>query len=194
MLIAHAPAGYLLTKTFAMWSSKNKWLYFLAGIFGSIAPDIDVIYFWFYTNHSVSHHRYWSHTPYYWMIICACFLIPAILINRKLFFTGFLFFSNVFLHLFLDTIVGGIMWNYPNDNVLMRLITVPAKLNPTKIYEYGELGVPGWVLNLMNHWTFQIELAIVCTAAIIFIISLLSRILIKSRMYLSNAQVVRRSA
>jgi len=175
MIIAHIPAGYLVSKSIALFNNQNRNLYIAAGILGSVAPDIDVIYFYQYTDRTVNHHYFWSHIPHYWMVIAGYSLFLLMLTSRRFFLAGIIFFSNIFLHLFLDTVVGGIAWRYPKDDTLIRFIDVPATLNPTEIYEYG---LPGWLLNLMNHWTFQIEIAIVFTAALVFLISCISRIFI----------------
>ncbi|MAF25694.1 hypothetical protein CL634_09010 [bacterium] len=180
MIIAHIPAGYLVGKASSLFSRKNRNIYMCAGILGSFAPDLDVIYFYQYTDHTVNHHYFWSHIPYYWMVIAGYSLFLLLLLGKRSFLAGSMFFLNVFLHLALDTVVGGIAWRYPKDDTLMRLIDVPAKLNPTEIYDYG---LPGWILNIANHWTFQIELAIVFTAAIVFSVSCIHRVVssIKNR-------------
>ncbi|MBD1548884.1 hypothetical protein [Roseibium aggregatum] len=52
-----------------------------------------------------------------------------------------------FLHLVLDSLVGGILWLSPWDNTLYQLVTI----RPTQ---------PHWLFSFVLHWTFLAELVI----------------------------------
>ena len=51
------------------------------------------------------------------------------------------------MHLFLDTIVGSIMWEAPFSTRLVSFFTVP------RIHDV-------WLWNFVLHWTFLLEIAI----------------------------------
>lgn len=155
MFIAHAPAGYLLSRYLASRISgtpnQTRSLLWL-GIFASIVPDLDLFYFYLLDNRQHSHHSYWTHTPIYWLgIFALCYLSSAALKLQKLFPIQVVFFSNIFLHLLLDSVVGDIRWFYPFSNNSYSLFTVPAQ------YDW-------WVKNFICHWTFIIELTIFALA------------------------------
>ncbi|WP_166418827.1 metal-dependent hydrolase [Cochlodiniinecator piscidefendens] len=141
MFIGHLPAGYILSG-----ASNPNWRWVLpAALLGSILPDFDLIFFYFVDNRSIHHHHYWVHIPAFWALI-AMFALP-LLAWRGWFGTGLIFFAAIFLHLLLDTIVGGIQWAAPFSDHLYRFTEVPAR--------YGN-----WVLSFVLHWTFLLELVV----------------------------------
>ncbi len=163
MFIGHIPAGYISTKTvFQILPNryiKNIRLQYAIwwGIIGSIFPDFDMFYFYLIDKRQHLHHGYWTHIPFYWS--CIFLLIFSILISyRKLSLTIYLFvFSiNIFIHLFLDTIVGKIRWLYPFSSHDFVFFHVPALYN-------------WWVWNFVFHWTFLFEIVIVAIAAFLII-------------------------
>jgi LexA-binding, inner membrane-associated putative hydrolase len=154
MFIGHLPAGYILTKTLQKKFDTTK--YFLIGLLGSIFPDIDILYFYLIDNRQSLHHGYWIHIPYYWILIAAISLLVFLILKKKDYMiASVIFFSNVILHLFLDTIVGKIEWFYPITNQAYYLFDVPA------VYGF-------WVYNFVFHWTFLIEVGLVVWAIVIF--------------------------
>ncbi len=155
MFIGHLPAGYILTKSIQKKSKIKNYLFL--GLIGSLLPDIDIFYFYFIDKRQHLHHDYWIHTPFYWLII-AFVSFGFIKLFRKPEFkiAALIFFSNIFLHLLLDTIVGKINWLFPLTNKSIYLFNVPAI--------YGH-----WVLNFIFHWTFLFEVAVIIIALIILI-------------------------
>jgi inner membrane protein len=154
MFIAHLPAGYILTKTLQKKLGTSKYLFL--GLLGSVVVDIDIIYFYLIDNRQNLHHGYWIHVPFYWMIIAiVTILLFWMMKKRKYIIASIIFFGNVFLHLFLDTLVGKIEWLYPLSNKGYYLFDVPA------VYDF-------WVWNFVFHWTFFIEVGIVVWAGYVF--------------------------
>jgi inner membrane protein len=155
MFIAHLPAGYILTKYLQKGFDTGKYL--LIGLIGSIFPDVDIIYFYLIDHRQNLHHGYWIHIPYYWMIIASITIFVFwIFKKREYLIASIIFFSNIFLHLFLDTIVGKIEWLYPFTEKGYFLFDVPA------VYGF-------WVYNFVFHWTFLIEVGLVVWAIFLLI-------------------------
>jgi hypothetical protein len=162
MLIAHAPAGYLLTQFLSRTVFKNLVkpkrsnrpyrMFMAAGILGGIFPDIDLIYMLFNKSSLTSHHAYITHLPLFWLAIW----LPAFLIGqwkRNHLFTATvtIFCASAMLHLCLDTITGVVFWFAPFYN---------AGINFFKVADVHLW----WVQNFTNHWTFIIELFIIAVA------------------------------
>jgi len=155
MFIAHLPAGYILTKTL-----QKKWRisrYLLFGLVGSLFPDFDLLYFYLIDGQQTLHHEYWIHVPFYWLIIAGVIhLLIRFFGKKQHHFMALFFFSGIFLHLFLDTVVGKILWFYPFTDHAYYLFEVPA------VYDF-------WVFNFIFHWTFLFELFIVTWALLLLL-------------------------
>ena len=140
MFIGHLPAGYILTKKLQTKFKTKQFLW--TGLVGSILPDLDLFYFYLIDNRQHLHHGYWIHTPFYWLIIAFITYLLILLFKREKYKTlAIFFFANIFLHIFLDTIVGKIDWLYPFSNKSIVFFEVPA------VYDF-------WVKNFIFHWTF----------------------------------------
>lgn len=151
MFIGHLPAGYVLTR--ALWSafqrvggSTPKWKPFLlAGLVSSILPDIDLLYFYLIDNRQHLHHSYWTHLPFYWLIIGILVLLFIVISKQKELFPYIIVVvGNIFLHLCLDTIVGKVRWLYPISNQYFYFFSVP------RIHSW-------YVWDFVLHWTFLLE-------------------------------------
>ena len=155
MFIGHLPAGYILTKKLQKNMKTTKYL--LVGLIASILPDIDILYFYLIDNRQNLHHSYWSHIPFYWLIIgVIAFSIIWLLKKRNCYIAATIFFANIFLHLFLDTIVAKIEWLFPFTDRAYYIFDVPA------VYGF-------WVYNFVFHWTFLFEIGIIVWASYILI-------------------------
>ncbi len=155
MFIGHIPAGYILTKMVQKNMRTTKYL--LVGLVASILPDIDMFYFYLIDNKQNLHHSYWIHIPFYWFIIGAVTFLAIWLINKKEYYVAaIIFFSNIFLHLLLDTIVGKIEWLYPFTDQAFYWFEVPS------VYAF-------WVYNFIFHWTFLLEVGVIISAGYILI-------------------------
>lgn len=167
MLIAHGPSGYLFTRLLRWGSGRlnlknienilSKPSILAAGIIGAILPDIDFIYHIFIDSDRTPHHSYWTHMPFFWLIVWGiCFAIGR---WRKL--TFFIAFTsvlclNALLHLSLDTLTGIIYWFYPFTHHGFNIF----KVSGTQIW---------WVHKFMHHWTFLIEIIIISGAMLLFL-------------------------
>jgi len=152
MIIGHLPAGYIISKLSYPGFSKhidNYKMFMLWGILGSIAPDIDMLYYFLIDHQSTHHHRYFTHFPVFWLVLIL--LAAAFCLShktRKYFGIYALIFSVMgFCHLLLDTVVGDIWWMGPFIDRRFALAVVPALYKP-------------WWLNFILHWSFLLEIAI----------------------------------
>jgi inner membrane protein len=150
MFIGHIPASYLWTRKLQEWRHTKGllWLGLLAGVL----PDLDMLYYYLVDGQQRLHHTYWTHVPFYWLLfggVSAALLagVPSARLRSG----AAIFFSNVFLHLILDTLAGGIQWLYPASTRLFRLLVIPRREGH-------------WVLSFLLHWTFLLELALVIGA------------------------------
>lgn len=150
MFLAHLPAGYILTKKLAKHPKAAQTTTKLLGLglFASILPDLDLAWWFLIDKGQHFHHSYWIHIPFYWLIIgLAAFAIIKIAKRNDLIIPLIVFMAGIFLHLILDTFVGGIKWLYPFSYESIFIAHVPA------VYDY-------WVWNFIFHWTFLLEVAI----------------------------------
>jgi inner membrane protein len=155
MIIAHLPAGYITSKMlYSRFQSRgcSLKLFFWSGIFGSIAPDLDMAYFYLIDKRQHHHHTYWIHFPVVWfsmLIFSVIWLYSGRFVNRAA--LSFIFSLNGIIHMLLDSVVGDICWSAPFSDKPFSLFTVPALYNP-------------WWLNFLLHWSFYLELAIIVLA------------------------------
>lgn len=120
-------------------------------------PDLDILWFYLIDDRQTLHHKYWIHKPIYWLGFLLIITIFLYFYRKKNpIFISVVFFSNVFLHLILDTITGKIDWLYPFSNYSLALVEVPSRYN-------------WWVWNFVFHWTFLLEIAIILWAIVIFV-------------------------
>mgnify|MGYP001558497206 CR=1 FL=1 len=151
MFIAHLPAGYLLTRAIQN-RFKVNW-FFWVGLLASVLPDFDLLYFYLIDHRQTLHHEYITHLPLFWLAVWAAALIVAPLMKRQEYLVvTTIFFSNIFLHLLLDTVVGGVAWLYPFSQQSFELAVVPAT------HDF-------WVWSFVFHRSFLLELVIILVAA-----------------------------
>lgn len=167
MLIAHAPAGYLVTRIISWCCRKlnlckfseilNNPVVLIAGISGAILPDIDFIYHIFIDSDRTPHHSYWTHMPFFWLMIWGILFLIGRWRKQPLFIAAAsMLCLNALFHLVLDTLTGVIYWLYPLSHHGFNIFKVPG----TRIW---------WVHQFMNHWTFLIEIVIISAAMFIYI-------------------------
>ena len=143
MITAHLPSGYVLGRALRVDSR----IAMAAVMLGAVFPDFDIAWFYWVDNRAFHHHRYWVHAPMFWAMICIVAVPILAYVSRKALSLGLLFVTGVFLHIFLDSIAGGIMWLWPWDGTLYQMFTV----QPTHSH---------FILSFMAHWTFLLEIAI----------------------------------
>lgn len=166
MLLAHAPAGYLLTRVLSRTvfkhivdpkrSNRLYQLMMAAGLIGSILPDLDFIYNIFFDARHSSHHSYITHIPFYWILLILFSIATGKIFKRKnsmvIAVTGCM---AALLHLVCDTITAEIYWLYPFID------------NGYNIFAVSDVHI-WWVQNYLSHWTFMIEIAIIAVAGLFF--------------------------
>lgn len=159
MFIAHAPAGYLLGSSIA---ERLRHLPLSAKcviavcLFGSLAPDLDMLYFYLIDHRQTHHHKYITHWPLLWI---AVFTFAAFwkALHRKsrTAIVVMLFSFSATIHMVMDTVVGDIWWLAPFIDEPFVAFTVQANFTP-------------WWLNFILHWSFAVELTILCWAVLRF--------------------------
>ena len=161
MFIAHLPAGYLWTryllgKRYATDAQSSLYRRLMAlGLAGSLLPDLDMVYFYLIDLRQHLHHGYATHVPLFWLVLFGLTLVSGVILKKPAIrAAAIILFSNVFIHLGLDTIVGKVRWLAPFSGRDFVLIKVPAR--------YG-----WWVWNFIFHWTFLIEVGLVVGAVMV---------------------------
>ena len=122
------------------------------GLLASVLPDFDLFYFYLIDDKQTFHHEYWPHIPFYWVALIP-FAFYASRKSRYLKIALISAYTNLFTHLLLDTVTGGILWGYPITYSTYRLIEIPN--------QYSH-----WILNFTLHWSFLLEILITLTALI----------------------------
>lgn len=146
MFIAHLPAGYLLARL----SNASK-LFMIGVLIGSVAPDLDIMWFYSVDGGTIHHHEYLTHRPIFWtllLVIVGFFRLPFL---QGLGVGGL-------VHMLLDSIVGRITWAWPLSSKTFTLVEVPATQSH-------------WILSFLTHWTFVVEIAITLCAIVVFVYS-----------------------
>lgn len=151
MILAHLPSGYLLGR--AAGGGRDRAI-LIAALIGSVAPDLDMFWFWLVDGGQTHHHRFWPHIPLICAAIAAAALALVAMTARRWLAPAAAFFGAVMMHICLDTLSGDIMWGWPVSDRLFSLVTVPA----TRAH---------WLLSFLTHWTMLVELAIIAAAALL---------------------------
>jgi inner membrane protein len=156
MLLAHLPAGFLLTQALihdrVVHGATAYWRYLLLGLLASVLPDLDLFYYYLVDQQQHLHHSYWTHLPIYWYsLYLLCLLLVMMVGQRSWLLICHIIFLNVLLHCVLDSVNGGIRWLSPWDMTYFRLFSVPKR-------------TPLWYGNFIWHWTFLFEISIIVSA------------------------------
>lgn len=159
MFIAHAPAGYIVSRLLAPvfgQDGRGYRAFVLWGMLGAIAPDFDLLWYLFIDHRQHHHHSYISHFPVTWLLAMAA----SLLWRRRNARAGALAFSfslGGFSHMILDTVMGGIRWLAPwSDTTYVFFV-------PTQDY------VALWWFYFLFHWSFKLELAITLAALLFWL-------------------------
>ncbi|MBE2295281.1 MAG: metal-dependent hydrolase [Phycisphaerales bacterium] len=151
MFIAHAPSGYIMAISLinrAKNISVSAIAVITVGMFGAIAPDLDILYFYLVDNRQTNHRKYITHWPILWLttlVISIAWLYLSK--NKKSPFLILIFSLGGLLHVILDSLAGGILWFSPFIDKPYALVVIPAAFKP-------------WWLSFILHWTFVVELGI----------------------------------
>lgn len=161
MFIGHLPSGYVANHLLqrSCWrgpDSADRLLTTCVMLAGSLAPDLDMFYFYLVDGGRTHHHLFWPHLPLAWLLIGGVIALAGLLLkSRRLLLADAALMIAVFLHLACDTIAGGIAWWHPWSHRLVTWFHVPATHKP-------------WWLNFFLHWTFLFEVLVIVWAGIIF--------------------------
>lgn len=183
MFIAHLPAGYLVTRV--LWprlapitvpSSGERKRALAVGLAASLAPDLDLFWFYFVDGGRTHHHHFFPHLPAVWLLGGALAFglttlwgavrrpTPSRFLSAQA--TGandekdrswlaprlvLLATACGLVHLLLDTVVGHIKWGWPVTERMVAAFDVPARGGH-------------WIMNFVLHWSFALELVIVAVA------------------------------
>jgi inner membrane protein len=156
MIIGHLPAGYILTKKLQHYFEYSQYLW--VGLLASILPDFDILYIihtYFFYDKIESHHNYWTHIPFFWLVAALIILVAFTIKKRGNYrLISLFFFCNIILHIFLDFLTGGkIKWFYPLSDKSFSLFEGPA------LYRL-------WIFPI--RWTLSFEIILILWALIIF--------------------------
>ncbi len=156
MILAHLPAGYLFAKWVQARGVSLRGL-LAAGMAGSLAPDLDMVYFYLIDGRRHHHHTYWSHYPLVWgglLLLSLLWMFCAR--GSRGAMLSLIFCASGFLHLILDSLVGDIWWFAPFVDRPYSLFTVQARFSP-------------WWLNFILDWSFLAEAAIIAAAVCVYL-------------------------
>ncbi len=152
MFIAHMPAGFLVGALVAWrWPQAMVPAAWAAVLLGSVAPDLDLLYFYLVSDRSINHHVYPPHVPVVWLLTTALVGLCLWRAPARWRSVWFLFCTGWLLHLVLDTVAGGIWWLWPWVTTPYVLMVVPRRFDNT------------W-LNLLSHPSLLVEAGIVWAA------------------------------
>lgn len=155
MFVAHMPAGYLMAyvlKERAESASFRDLL--LVSMSGAVAPDMDLAYFFLIDEQQHNHHDYFSHYPLTWAALLFTSALCWCRLRHRTFFWLAVFAGAAFVHVLLDSVVGGIAWLAPWSQQHYSLWQVSARYQP-------------WWLNFILHPSFLLELLLCATAAVV---------------------------
>lgn len=159
MFFAHLPAGYLVAKGMLAlpWGKQlntgERRALMTTGLIASVLPDIDLFYFYLWSDRSVGHHAYITHTPAAWFLLAVLVALAGIAFRKDSWQWHNLFLlMGVQLHFVLDTVAGQIRWFFPFYSTWHNWMHVPRQ--------------PGWwVWSFMSHPSMAIEAFIIAVAA-----------------------------
>ena len=151
MTFGHLSAGYITSKLFFK-AFEHQCVYSKAfmfwGLFGSIAPDFDMLYYFLVDHTLPNHHKYFSHVPLFWLtlLLMSLFWLQLHRYRNQNPASAFIFAFNGFIHTTLDTVTGEIWWLAPFVNKSFSLGAEKSE-------------IPNF-----TDWTFGIELSLLLLA------------------------------
>ena len=149
MFIGHMPSVYLGITALCRRVSKPV---FAAALVGSVFPDIDMLWFYFFDNRGHHHHEYLTHQP----AIYIALLMVAWGMRSRIGYPLVAFSLGALVHMVLDSVVGQIAWGWPVSHHAHTMFVVEATHDH-------------WILSFVNHWYFGIEVAITAAAAAVLV-------------------------
>lgn len=157
MFVAHAPVGYITHRLLFPRAEKlgvTRRTFLFWAVFGAVAPDLDLFYFFLIDHRQHPHHAYASHWPLCWVLLL---LLAALWFgrDRRRGALALVFSLGGLLHMVLDTVAGDIRWLAPFSDRAYALFHVQAVLQP-------------WWLSFFVHPSFLLELLLVALALVLW--------------------------
>lgn len=147
MLIAHLPAGYLLSH-----APKIQHLGLAPFILaGSVLPDFDMIWFHLVDHRQIHHHNYLTHRPFVWMTVLFFGLLWWGRGRHLLTGLGL----GGLLHVTLDSMAGAIDWGWPFFTLRITFVEILARFD-------------WWVWSFVTNPSFAVEVGICLIAGVVF--------------------------
>jgi membrane-bound metal-dependent hydrolase YbcI (DUF457 family) len=161
MIFGHLPAGYITSKLLLnkfQNRSVNANIFIFWGMFGAIAPDIDLLYYLLMdpSQPEHHHHKYLTHFPIFWLALLLISLLWLRLRHRSSqnAASAVIFTLNGFIHIVLDTITGHIFWLAPFMDKPFSLIADSSR-----------------GADYFTHWTFGFEIFLIFFALFVWLAS-----------------------
>lgn len=160
MMVAHLPAGYILTSSICGMLKKkvdvNTAKVMFVGMLASALPDFDLLYFYTIDQRQHFHHHYITHLPFFWMMVCLPFIAGSIFLRNKKWLTySLVAFANLMGHFFLDTFTGQMAWLYPFRKKHYAFFSLHTTYSRS-------------FLNIITNWTFAFEIALILGAMALY--------------------------
>lgn len=151
MFVGHLPGAYLI---FRVVTPRIERMAFTAAMLGAIAPDLDMLRFYFVDGRAFHHHEYLTHRPILWTGLLLCGVLIGMR-SRRIGVPLAFFGAGGLVHMLLDSIAGKIAWAWPVSDFAAPLVVVPATQSH-------------WILSFLSHWTFAVELGITVLALVLW--------------------------
>jgi len=163
MIIGHLPIGYFTTRyLIKKLKLPLKPIWLGLGLFASISPDLDYIYWIVSESQADTHRGIITSTPFFYLTL---FILSVIVYYsyRKYWLKCaiLLVFINILIHFIIDTVFYGNRWLYPFSNAYYGIYNVGG---------YGS-GVGIQIPNYWSHWYWYLEIGLWIIAITSIIIS-----------------------
>jgi membrane-bound metal-dependent hydrolase YbcI (DUF457 family) len=165
VMIAHLPAGYLLTvgllSTTGLDRQAGARTLLVIGLVASVAPDVDGLV-WAGVKAmgrpAPHHHDFPTHWPLAWLLLVLLIAAVALVLKRKSVLSAAgVVGLNLGLHGLLDSVASPMTWGAPFSDAKWEMVRVPPM--------HGDK----WVLSMLDHWTFGLEVVLVVMAGCLLI-------------------------
>ncbi|MFN2235912.1 MAG: metal-dependent hydrolase [Anaerolineales bacterium] len=141
----------------------------LVGMVFGLLPDLDSIFAFLFGKWSpgsqmLSHHRYFSHTPLFFILVSGCIWL---IVDWKL---AFLFFAITMTHLLMDSwsTDDGVMWFWPVNSEQFSILKIDMHIG-------GIYGIPFYVRYIKTPSVILPELVIIFAGAFVIIRAIVQR-------------------
>ena len=160
MLIGHLPVGYFVTRSLIkkLKLPLNK-LWLGLGLIAALIPDFDIAYTVLIKDSFGSHRYYFTNYPAFYLALLLLSILVYYSIRKKWLKLGIIIvFTNIFIHLLIDTVFVGIKWFWPFYDGLIGIYNI---------------ALTGGIIveNYFTHWYWYLEIVLWIIATISIAIS-----------------------